>query len=279
MMIRVPSYVLTTLYLRPKNIKMKKTNLFLLLTLISGSIIFSSCNDDTDDDPGVNNACKIMSSSDDDGETIAYTYDGDDLVKMVETDSFGSFTTNFLYEGGKLVKVEEGGSTIYEVIYNGSNISRVNIRDFTDNELYEYILYTFTNGVVSKMDLYEIDEDTQKDSITESYDITFNGDNLSKVDILELDDDGNLIASGSINVTGFDDKINPFYMFPTMASSDYDDFSFFSKNNITSASLVTPFGTLPFSMTYEYNAEGYPTKMVASALGETTTTTMTYDCK
>ena len=42
---------------------------------------------------------------------------------------------------------------------------------------------------------------------------------------------------------------------------------------------VTPFGPLPFSVAYEYNEEGYPTKITSSALGETSVSTVEYKCE
>jgi hypothetical protein len=257
---------------------MKKIKIYFLAVLVSGSLVFSSCTDDSDPDPTAGTTCKIMSSTDDDGETITYTYDGDNLVKIVEKDSFGSYTTDFIYEGGKLTSVEEDQNTTFEVIYNGSEVSRVNERDFTDKELYGYHIYTYSNGVVSKMEIFEVFDAPETDSLMEQYDFVYANGSLSKIDLQDRGDAGVMESSGSINITGVDDKINPFYLFPTMASSDYDDFSILMKNNITSATLVTPFGNLPFAISYEYNEHGYPVKSVSSVLGETSTTTITYNC-
>lgn len=261
--------------------KMKKIHVYLLSFLVSGSLFFSSCSDDSTPGEGgstTSKNCKITKSTDDDGETSTYTYDGDNLVKIETKDDFGTYTTIFVYENGKLKQVEEDMSTIFELVWSGDVVTRVNMKDYDDKELYGYIIYKRSGGKLNQVDVYEVNEAPESDSIVERYDITYNGSNVSKVEIQERGDAG-LESTGSISVTGVDDKNNPYYMMPTLFTSDYDDVSVLNKNNITSASLITPFGPLPFSVAYEYNADGYPTKSTSSALGETTVSTHTYDCK
>jgi len=258
---------------------MKKLHLYALALLVSGSMFFTACNDDTDPDGGDTTSCKITTVTDSDGEVTTYTWDGDQLVKITIKDSTDTYITNFTYANGKLTRVEQDQNTTFEIIYTGDDVTRVNERDYLDNELYNYYTYTYSGGNLSRLDVYEVNEAPESDSLIEQYDLTFNGDNLSKVDMKELGDGGKLESLGSIQVTSTDDKMNPFYMMPTLFSDDYDDFSVLGKNNITAMSLVTPFGPLPFAISYEYNAEGYPVKVTTSALGETDESNATYDCK
>lgn len=259
---------------------MKKLSLFAAAILVAGSLLFTACNDDGGVGGGDSTAktCKVSVVTDSDGETTTFTFDGNNLVKIVTKDGSDTYTTNFIYENGKLIRVEEDESTSYVLNYQGDDVNRVNITDYVDNELYGYILYNYANGKVSKIDVYESYEAPEKDTLVERYEITYNGNNIKQVDISELGDDGNLEQSGSAQLNSVDDKMNPFYKLPVMFSSDYDDISVLNQNNMTSVSLVTPFGPLPLTFSYEYNEHGYPTTIISTSLGESDTTTLTYNC-
>jgi hypothetical protein len=254
---------------------MKKIHIYLLALLVFGSLFFSSCKEDS---PEVTKSCKIQTTVDEDGELTTYTFDGNDLVKIVIKDDFGTYVTDFIYEGGKLKQVEEDENVIYEIVRTGGEVSKVNIKDYIDQELYGYLNYTRTNGKVTKLDVYEVYDAPESDTLIEQYLITYSGSNVKMFEILELGDSAKLESTETVSITGLDDKKNPFHLFPTLFSSNYDDPTILNANNLTSATSITPYGNLPYTIAYEYNSDGYPIKATVSELGETTVSTFSYNC-
>jgi hypothetical protein len=163
--------------------------------------------------------------------------------------------TLFTYDGDKLTKIEHlekkadlSFGKLYEktFVYVGDQISRVN--------------YLFFNGGSSFYALYE-----------------YTGDNITAVQAYDM-------ATGQLleeDYFQYDDKINPFYQMHSLKTGNVQESS---KNNVIHSKVVAHrhIPNMPeVSYSYEYNAEGKPTKRLISAPGKPSVAEETYNytCK
>lgn len=87
---------------------------------------------------------------------------------------------------------------------------------------------------------------------------------------------GNFVLQGTATFT-YDDKINPLYS-PDAALTEYVDNQYVSPNNVKGINYVAadPANNFSLGVTYEYRADGRPTKSTMTVFGFTSVSTYTY---
>lgn len=234
-----------------------------ILTLVSAiALVFTSCS--KDDDSGVDEAenillkktilteggntetydwtydgNKLVSNISNDGSKLLYTYTGDLLTKIEEFDGASlEFTTNYFYNNGKLVSMEE--------ISTGS--SQKERTDYTYN----------SDGTVS-FTKYSIVIATNATSTINNGKLFFANNNVIKREEIS--------TYSTITTTYlYDDKKNPFMN--VVGLDKLFDEPRSSKNNVVKETEVvenTSGGTTNTYITtnvYTYNASGYPITVV-----------------
>ena len=257
---------------------------------IASLMFFQACTDDVVDpnnngnggnnNGGTNKTCKITKAVADDGTEETYTWDGDQLVKLVEVDSAGTIEYNFNYTGGQLTEIVEGTNTSYKMSYTGNKITSVEYSEGGALMTVSKINYN-NEGKFNTIEDYEIDGG--QEVLAQRYTYMYTDSKLKKINILtDLDGNGDLNEDDDLlttmEVAALDSKKSPFYNLPTVWM-DFADFRALFENNVN-AMIITIFGIpVPFSSTYEYNEHNYPTKANFVANGETTVMDITYSCE
>lgn len=268
---------------------MKKTfNLLMIAALGCGVLTFSSCSDESGDDPTpgtteTSTKCYMTQEQiidDVETETINYTYDSDDNVILAVSSYPGEEgdSTSFTYSGGKLASAYDG-YTKSTFMYEGTSTipNRIDIEEGGVDA--GYILLTVVGNNITKVEnhyFYESD-DVIEDETTVEYDAS---GNITSAIVKEYNEDTKMLEpfmelSNVVN----DGKKNPrsesfafFYM-------NSDNPTSFGTSNVTSASLTV--SGIPTTMTASmtYNEHDYPTEMTATVLGFSNQFKMTYNCK
>lgn len=247
-------------------------------------LVFGACTDDTVD-PNNNGGgsttktCKITKTSDEDGDVL-YTYDGDNLIKVVEPDGY---TYDYKYTGGQLTEIDEsdGDDTYtYKIVYTDGKVSRVDMYMDADYISYYNVMWN-ADGTLKLVEEYEKNDPT--DMLYSSLDYTYKDGRISRItEISDANEDGVLDKDEDdvlfYNILVVDDKKNPFYGLPTYLI-DFTDMLSLTKNNINAATLESEGVAIPISVTYEYNEDGYPTTSTAFAFGDSTVVNMSYMCE
>ncbi len=263
---------------------MKNVKKLVLMGAVCSMLFLGACNDDTTDPvpgEGTTKNCKIASTSDEDG-TVMYTWDGDNITKVVEESDGETTTYNYNYEGGKLTEIVEdwdGDIVTYTIVYDGDKVSRVDVSE--DGEVYEYYNIKWnTDGTLMMVDNFY--KEDMADVLWSGIEYTYADGRLQEfTETVDSDEDGDLDGDDeytTYKIKAVDDKINPFYGIPSYLM-DFTDMLSLTKNNINAATIGNEDLELPITATYEYNSDNYPTKGSMNALGETLNIAMTYTCE
>lgn len=263
---------------------MKNVKQLILTGTIGSMLVFSACTDDTvDPNTGggstTEKTCKLTKTSDEDGDVV-YTYDGDNLVKVVEPDGY---TYDYNYVSGQLTEiVESDGSDTYtyKIAYTDGKVSRVDMYSGADLDGYYNVKWN-ADGTLQMVDEYITDD--PKDLLYSSLEYTYKNGRLEKIkEISDANDDGELNETDDdvlfYNILVVDDKKNPFYGLPTYLI-DFTDVLSMTKNNVNAMTLESQGVAIPISVTYEYNENNYPVKSNVYAFGDSTVVNMTYMCE
>lgn len=262
---------------------MKNVKQLILAGIVCSMLVFGACTDDTVD-PGdgggsTKKTCKITKTSDEDGDVV-YTYDGDNLVKVVEPDGY---TYDYIYVAGQLTEIKEDDGIdaySYKIVYTDGKVSRVDMYTGTDLDGYYNVKWN-ADGTLNMVDEYSKEDPT--DMLYSTLEYTYKNGRLEKIkEISDANDDGVLNDMDDdvlfYNILVVDDKKNPFYGLPTYLI-DFTDMLSLTKNNINAATLESEGIAIPISVTYEYNENDYPSKSTVFAFGDSTTIDMTYMCE
>ncbi|WLD24447.1 RHS repeat protein [Flavobacterium dauae] len=232
-----------------------------LSAFLLAGLMFTSCKDDDNKiDEGTVDISKmylpLKITADD--YTTNYTYNNKgQLTKIVESDGY-EYT--FAYSGNQLtsfVEIDSGTKTTYTFSQSG-NIITVNLVGEVNGETLN--------------DTHTLEVDAKGNLINDGYFIyTYdaNGNNV----IVEAEN-----GDGIANLT-FDTKNNVFknLNLPKWVSNYLSLFNSGSNNSLTFSFVSTeyPEDNNSGTMTYEYNADGYPTKATATSTDDTGTYTDT----
>ncbi len=256
--------------------------------IVATMVFFGACTDDTVD-PGNGNgnggggntekSCKVTQTIDNDNLKLTYTYNGDDLVQMVEDDDGEITTYNFNYVGGKLTEITENGDDSYKMTYTADQITKVEFFGGTELEDIYEVTYN-TDGTLKEVDefLWDGTDKVLFSNFAYSY---ANGDLSSVVNLIDANDDGMLSdtidETVSITVLALDGKKNPLYGLPIYLI-DFANFLALTKANVNAATIT--FFDIPFPVvgTYTYNDNNYPIQSIIDT-GDSTITNFTYICE
>ncbi len=265
-----------------------------VLMLGAGLFTMSSCTDDNEDpEPNGNGettetacyATKVVSTDEDGDDTYEYEYNADNqVVKSTNTYEGDSSVTVFEYKDGKLDKAIGDGIDVSQFIYeNGGDIpSRINTT--IDGEDAYFTVITTENGNISKIEnsYYDDNGDAVLEdvttltyengvitrSLTETYDPEFDTFE-TEIDLQDIVLDGKKTPYNGQIAFAFEDDFNVLAI---------------SSSNVLSANLVSDDGDggeikIPYTSTFTYNDNDYPTEFNVSLFTFTSTTKVTYDCK
>jgi len=221
---------------------MKKT--LILLLLLS---IFSCSSDDTSttEEPSANFKLKKISSIQ---ETLEFSYDGNKLINVIETENQGSvYKTELVYENNKIVRLKRFINNVYQ----------------SNNDLF----FEYTDDKISVSSGYE-------DNILFSHQYEYNSLGQMITDA-QYDDgiynseenftytsDGNIETHSHTAFSGthtytYDSKSNPiYYAYPLSLSKIWA----ISKNNYLSKNT-------DLTYEYEYNSENLPIEKISKLNG------------
>ncbi|MDZ4840100.1 MAG: hypothetical protein SGJ04_08840 [Bacteroidota bacterium] len=245
----------------------------MMLSIISFSVI--SCKKENVTTPApVTKTCYVTSTT---GENVAtYTYDANNrYISGRFTDMDGEYiTTNTYGTDGKLSEMylddPDGSKEKYRIVHlTNKDQYFFSTRDAgestfsSENTRYDA---EFTNNKVTKFSTFKKDPSANNFTLQSYYVLTYTGENVTQV--MYYDDKASLEYTVILT---FDDKKNAYKgLFDADNFDSY--FLFVSNNNVKTGDFGT-FGK--FDATYEYNNEGYPTKLIQDGK----TTLVNYNCK
>ncbi len=232
---------------------------------------------------------KSVTSTDDAGDVITYnyTYLADKLVQVTTSDN--SFTYDLFYENNLITKMnilEDGGgiltTTNFTITYNNGKFVEANGTgtEDTGNKFTNKLTATYTNNKISKIvsklvGIDSADPTILYDLFTYTSDLTYAGNNISTWKFTtSFPATPPIIFPPVVLDTAFseyDAQKNPFNTLPEVYNiiSSISGFEAaavtgFSANNYRKVTVSTQADTQTATYTYTYDADGYPTKGVAS---------------
>ena len=250
------------------------------LVLLFLAVFAISCSNDSDSETPYEVKENRILKEMDDKTTKTYTYNGNQLTKVIEIGDLGFGTTqmieNYTYgTDGKvtMVKSDYTGSASFgfrtSYTYNNvGKIDQIHIEKYTETSDYSYYIiltYDYTTTNVVK----RLEERIQEGSRTLTiYDIT-NGNPSSYSVYKNITPN---TPNGQLSYTSlysdYDTKKTPYTALPLV----YREPSLFTNNpGKTQSSGSTT------NYTYEYNDDGYPTKITMSYNNTTSSTTYQYE--
>jgi YD repeat-containing protein len=252
----------------------------ILSAFVLAAAFMSSCNDDTTVDNGNGNnteekTCRIATIDDNDGFVTALTYDGENLVKMTETDSSEVVTYDFNYTGGKLMSIVNDIDEKWEMTYTGDNVTKMEYYD--EMELIDVFDISYNaEGNPTKMDISS--PDGMGTELYSTYEMTWNNGNLSAIIEYEIGENGQVEDTFATNLTAYDDKVNYLSRTPLWLI-EYDNYFAYSKNNVTAGNVDFMGTPIPLSLSWKYDADGKAEEVNFSFFQFATTLNFTYDCQ
>lgn len=234
---------------------------------------------------GVVKYLKSVTSKDDMGETITYNYSYllGKLVNVKTSDNSISYSLSYDNNTvNKITIIQKEGSvtttTNFAITYNNGKFveAKGTGKEDTGNSFTNTLTANYTNNKISKILSKMVGIDTADPAVTYDMftlqnDITYTGNNISTLKFSTIFPATPPISIPPIVISSafsdYDTKINPFNTLPeayNIVSSLYGFDSFavvgFSANNYRK---VTGEGQ-SLTYVYTYDADGYPTKAVAS---------------
>ena len=252
---------------------------FLLLAFGLGAMTFSSCSDESGDDPDPIEVitCQLIGVGEvADGESYntTFTYDADgNLTKRSDPDGDMTFT----YVDGKITTIGFDGE-VATVTYDGNSLPyRMELTE--DGETFYFIMKSENGRYVTIEDHYVVDGEDELQGVTN---ITYDASgNVSSVKTEEYDWDSEKFTEvGSVTKLSFDDKKNPYITSPALMVYellDGDEANLSVNNPVT---YTYNYGSeTDVSNSYTYNDEGYPTKRDETGFSSPATYNFAYNCK
>lgn len=266
----------------------------ILLLAVVLTVIIGSCKKEDSGSKPKNLLDKVVTKEGADSAVTSFTYNSQNKITLESTDDkINDATTSRIFardNSGRITKITDNEatpgtastSTFTDYVYLGA----------TDTKLRNG-LFTFPQGSVI---------------IRDSSGFTYNGNNVTRVSHFwstptfpvtqiyyyefKYDTKGNMTefksyqdnvpGSGNFQLAGtatftYDDKVNPLY-FNESALVEYVDNQYVSPNNVTRINYVatTPSNSFSVNFSYEYRADGRPTKGNATVGGLTSVSTFTY---
>lgn len=258
---------------------------FLLATVLVCSLFFFNCkgdgntNNDDDDQTPLLEQCFITEYTTDNGVTLEYIYNDNDLVEQVHYEvSNYSGVLNLTWDQQNRLTTMSFGSSIINITYGSNTIEATIVYDNTTDEGSGLIVGTGTviYNVNSQGRVVNAVKDGQQ-----KYRVEYNGDGQVTQLIQGPADNEEVYAE----FLSYDDKINPFENLPIgfFVGSDNDqvdrlywEFEPYEtgKNNPTRILVNSYSGTLDWRFTHQYNELGYPLEISGPSLQQ-----IAYNCK
>jgi hypothetical protein len=171
------------------------------------------------------------------GNKSVYTYTGNLITKVDSYDNIGTltWTTNYFYNNGNLIKIEKVSSIAPTIIGRA----------------------TYTHSSVSTIDVVysDVNSNTNEETITWSSKYYFSNGNLVKKEIIDTNNGSYYIAT---NTYLFDAKNNPFKNVLGFNKIQEDDFNV-SVNNLIGGVLSNNQAVSTIRKNrYLYNADDFP---------------------
>lgn len=229
----------------------------LILTCIFGVAVFSSCkkNNDTGPDSGTTYLARMTNY------LGTMTYDYDDQNRLV-TETFETADASTV--PNSVVTHSEFNSTgspsKLSSFYPATSVTTTAVLEYDANDRTTKITFYTASGMLSSTYVYTYNGNTTEETVynhtgaVSQRTVTTHGADGNLVTIQYYDFTGNLTRTDTY--TGFDDK-NSLRDLLGPLSKNYR-----SKNNPTAyTARLSPATTYQYTVTYEYNADGYPVKM------------------
>ena len=176
--------------------------------------------------------------------TSKISFDGDNFnpdTFDINTFKQNSSILNYVYEGGKLIIMQENETFIdYHLSYNGDGLVEVVEWISPSGGLKEKVVVTYSNGKISNLNKKEYDTDG---SLWDNYNYTFEYDDNPNPFYIIFE---NFSLLSLITCTGFD-----------YISSEDMALKLFANNVKT----VNRDGQLLYSATYQYDSDNYPIRI------------------
>lgn len=268
--------------------------LILFATLFA--LFFASCKKEDSASQSKNLLDKVVIKQGTDSSTITYTYNSQNkFIGESTTDVSGGTTSTYSRvltrdNLGRITKITENEatpgtastSTFTDYFYLGTSDIKMKHGLFTfpqgSTTIRDSAAYTYVGNSVTRVSHFW---STPTFLATQIYYYEFKYDTKGNMTEFKSFSD-NTPVSGNFQLQGtatftYDDKINPLYA-NDPALVEYVDNQYVSPSNVTRLSYVAanPANSFTVNISYEYRADGRPTKATASVSGFTSVSTYSY---
>ncbi len=257
-------------------------------------VFFASCKKEDSGSKAKNLLDKVVTKEGSDSSVTTYTYNSaNKLTGEATDDKINKQTTSRIIARdnlGRITKVTDNEATPGTA--SSSSFTDYFYLSTTDTKL-KNGLFTFPQGTVTIRDsgafVYTGNNVTKTAHywstptfpVTQIYYYDYKYDTKGNmIEFKSYQDNvpgsGNFVLQGTATFT-YDDKVNPAYS-PDAALIEYVDNQYISPNNVTALNYVatTPANSFSLNVTYEYRADGRPTKSTTTVFGFTSVSTYTY---
>ena len=258
---------------------------YAILPLFAGMFMQSCSEEDTTPQNSSNSSptCYVTQEVINDGdeiETITYNYNSQNQIISATSMYEGEDpeTTYFEYRDNKIIKANDSYLTYeFDYIDNNSIPSRISLKEGNDYVGY-YAIQSQGSNITEFEEHSLVDGEDFIDGLTTfQYD---NNNNVSNSEYKEYDEEtSSLETLYTFKATSYDKKNNPYNKSFVFFFMDTGNPSKIGNENLISGMLDLGGVEMPYTATYEYNSNDYPTDISISVLGLANQTTVTYDCK
>jgi hypothetical protein len=247
----------------------------LVLSILMGMCLLS-CSSDRSDDGSVSTSVTLpikMETMDEDGEKIYHDlyYNGDKLIESNGRyeESNDKLKSTIVYKGDKIVSIkeEDGEITEYEYREDGKLLysKKTNIDPVTGYGTETYRSYSYArSGEVIVNQSYKVNNGSLlNNTINSTIVYTLKNGNISK----RKEEATTTNGYGSTNITTtifeYDNKKTPFRNVRGLSALHLEEGYAVGANNVTRMEQTINGSKNVTNISYEYNADGYPTKRIA----------------
>jgi hypothetical protein len=209
-------------------------------------------------------------------EVVSSEYDMDPQPYIVRYEiSYANDNISELTQFTKFYSNPEEIQQQYTFFYSGNEIDSIAVKGFNSYvNLNDYMLATYDNGKLVRLDSYHIIASNAAGELFYTYDFTWTGDNITTI--------SSQYQNGTPIITHYeyDDQNAPLNSIG-LAVVSFNNYTILSKNNVIKATREgTILGGSPvIDYIITYNTNGYPVSIEETSQYQSYPTTYTYDCK
>lgn len=235
---------------------------YLIGSLIILGLFFSSCKEESADEPTPAKSCKLerrVETSSSVEWIYDYTWEENNIINIVKKNDLGDVFDefNFIYDADLLKRITSNSTTV-NLIFNSGSLDKIDYYDAQSNTFIYFDSLNYENGNLLSVSYYEKQNNNLVNGGIHSFEWLDN--NVSTYRLYEdINSSGTPELIYTLNFTKYDQNINPYSDLPLawkVWRLIYDQPWLLSKNNVLEGEEVDGAQTTSFQVLTSYNSNG-----------------------